>query len=66
MEASSSFEDYVPGGLASLGIEVDEVDLAVIRVAHGIWWPALQGLLEADLSEVELEPGLDLSQAPPK
>jgi hypothetical protein len=64
MEASSSFEEYVPGGLASLGLEVDEVDLAVLRVAHGIWWPTIRALLDTDLSAVELETDLDLSRGP--
>jgi hypothetical protein len=64
MEGSSSFDDYVPGGLAALGIALDEVDLAVLRVAHGVWWPAVKGLMDADLSEVRPEPDLDLSRSP--
>jgi hypothetical protein len=64
MEASSSFEDYVPSGLAALGIEVDEVDLAVLRVAHGVWWPGVLELLDTDLSAVEPEHALDLSRSP--
>jgi hypothetical protein len=64
MPSSTSFEDYVPGGLAALGIELDEVDLAVLSVAHGVWWPQVQQLLETDFSEVRVEPRLDLSQSP--
>jgi hypothetical protein len=64
MEASSSFDDFVPSGLASLGIELDEVDLAVLRVAHGVWWPAIQELLSTDLSAVRPEPRPDLSRSP--
>ena len=64
MPASSSFDDFVPGGLTTLGIEFDETDLAVLRVAHGIWWPAIQDLLEADLSDVTPDPLPDLSRGP--
>jgi hypothetical protein len=64
MEASSSFEDYVPSGLAALGIEVDDVDLAVLRVAHGVWWPGVLELINADLSAVRPEHYPDLSRSP--
>ena len=64
MEGSASFDDFVPAGLASLGIEADEVDLAVMRVAHELYWPAIAGLLEVDLSAVAPEPGADMSRAP--
>jgi hypothetical protein len=64
MEASSSFEDFVPGTLAAMGIEVDEVDLAVLRVAHGVWWPGVLELLNTDLSEVPPEYHPDLSRSP--
>lgn len=64
MPASSDFEVFVPAGLASLGIEVDESELAVMRVTHGLYWPAISGLLEIDLSGVEPEPNPDLSRAP--
>ena len=64
MEASASFDDFVPAGLASLGIEADEVDLAVMRVAHELYWPAIAVLLEVDLGAVAPEPGADMSRAP--
>jgi hypothetical protein len=64
MESESSFEDSVPGVLASLGIETSETDLIVMRAAHTIWWPVMGELLAADLSEVEPEPLLDLSRSP--
>jgi hypothetical protein len=64
MPASGDFEAFVPAGLASLGIEVDEVDLAVMQATHELYWPAIAGLLELDLSGVEPELAADLSRAP--
>lgn len=64
MPASGDFEAFVPAGLASLGIEADETDLAVMRAMHELYWPALAGLLELDLSGVEPEPMADMSRAP--
>jgi hypothetical protein len=64
MEASDRFDDFVPAGLASLGIEADDAELAVMRGAHQLYWPAMGGLLELDLGAVEPEPSLDLSRAP--
>lgn len=64
MAATGEFDDFVPAGLASLGIEADEVELAVMRVAHELWWPAVAGLLEVDLTEVEPEALPDMSRAP--
>ncbi len=64
MPAPGDFDGFVPTGLASLGIEVDDVDLAVMRATHELYWPAIAGLLELDLSAVEPEPAADLSRAP--
>jgi hypothetical protein len=64
MEASSNVDDFVPAGLASLGIEADEVDLAVMAAAHQMFWPAILKLLSLDTSGVEVERSPDLSRAP--
>lgn len=64
MPASGDFEAFVPAGLASLGIEVDEVELAVMRATHELYWPAIAGLLEVDLSGVDPEPVADMSVPP--
>jgi hypothetical protein len=64
MEASESFDAFVPAGLASLGIEASEVELAVMRAAHSLYWPAMAALLTLDLGGVEPEAELDLSSAP--
>lgn len=64
MPDTDSFEDFVPGGLASLGIEADEVELAVMRAAHELWWPAIGGLLSTELGAVAAETDADLSRPP--
>lgn len=64
MPVPGDFEAFVPAGLASLGIEADEVELAVMRATHELYWPAVAGLLEVDLSGVEPEALADMSRAP--
>jgi hypothetical protein len=65
MEASNRADDFIPAGLASLEIEADEIELAVIGAAHGLFWPAILELLELDTSGVAPERCPDLSQPPP-
>jgi hypothetical protein len=57
-------EDFVNGGLASLGIEADEIERAVIGAAHQLFWPGILELLSLDLGELEPERDPDLSKAP--
>jgi hypothetical protein len=57
-------EDFVDGGLASLGIEADEIERAVIGAAHQLFWPGILELLSLDLGELESERDPDLSKAP--
>ena len=64
MADSAQLDDFIPAGLASLGIEADEVDMAVIAAVHGIFWPPILELLALDTSEVEPERFPDLSRAP--
>ncbi|HWW66362.1 MAG TPA: hypothetical protein VNY83_00120 [Solirubrobacterales bacterium] len=64
MEASDHADEFVPAGLASLGIEADEVDLAVMGAAHRMFWPSILELLSMDTSGVEPERCPDLSKAP--
>ena len=66
MEATDHAEDFIPAGLASLGIEADEVDLAVMNAAHKMFWPSILDLLSLDLAGLEPERNLDLSRAPAK
>ena len=51
-------------GLEVLGYEVDESEMAVMRVADGVYGPRLRALVQADLTNVWAEPDLDPSRAP--
>ena len=64
METGAPAEDFVVAGLASLRIEADEVELAVINVAHAMFWPPIRDLLSMDLGELEAERSPDLSHPP--
>jgi hypothetical protein len=65
MEVSNRADDFIPAGLASFGIEADEVDLAVMGAAHAMFWPAILELLELEADGVSAERAPDLSQPPP-
>jgi hypothetical protein len=64
MEATDRAEDFVPAGLASFGIEADEIELAVAGAAHQMFWPGILALIALDLGELEPERNPDLSRAP--
>jgi hypothetical protein len=64
MGPSPPFESFVPQQLASLGIEADETELAVMRAAHELYSPGIAGLLALDLSRAEPEADPDMSRAP--
>ena len=64
MEASNRADDFIPAALASLGIEADEIELAVMGAAQEMFWPPILELLELDTSAAPIEPAPDLSQAP--
>ena len=64
MEGAAPAEDFITAGLASLGIEADEVDLAVMAAVHGLLWPPLLELLALDTEGLEPERCPDLSKAP--
>lgn len=64
MEGAPQADDFVPAGLASLGIEADEIELAVLGAIHQLFWPPIIELLALDTSQVQPERNLDLSRAP--
>jgi hypothetical protein len=64
MEASDRADDFIPSGLASLGIEADEVEMAVISAAHRMFWPPIRELLSVDTESIVPERDIDLSQPP--
>jgi hypothetical protein len=65
MEASNRTDEFIRSGLASFGIEADEVELAVIGAAHTMFWPEILKLLELDTSGAAAERDPDLSLPPP-
>lgn len=64
MEASDSSEAFIEAGLAALGIEADEIELAVMGAAHQLFWPPILELLALDTAGVEPERAPDLSRGP--
>ena len=59
-----AFESYVRNGLALAGVEVDELDLNIMRVADAIYGPFLTALASADMTGVAAEPDLQPGRAP--
>jgi hypothetical protein len=55
---------YLDAGLALLGLESREDEIAVIQAADGLYRPLIERLLEAELDEVDHEPGTDVSGPP--
>ena len=57
--------DFIAAGLASLGIEADEIELAVIGAAHQLFWPGDPASCSTSTpASVEPEREPDLSKAP--
>jgi hypothetical protein len=65
MEASNNAPDFIPAALGAYGIEADEVELAVMRAAHEMFWPGILALIALDTGAIAPERNPDLSQAPP-
>jgi hypothetical protein len=59
-----AFEQHVRAGLQVLGYETDDGELAVMRVADGVYGPQLRALIAADLRALWTEPDMDPSRAP--
>jgi hypothetical protein len=53
------FEDFARAGMEQAGLEIDDVDLAVMRAAHAAYGPALRALDAADVHSIRSEPDLD-------
>jgi hypothetical protein len=62
--AGSEADEFLAAGLASFGIEADEVDLAVMGAVHQLLWQPLLDLLALDTEGVVPERSPDLSRAP--
>ena len=63
-EGAAPPDQFIPAGLASLGIEADEADLAVMGAVHSLIWPPVLELLALDTEGFEPERSLDMSRAP--
>ena len=59
-----AFERHVRGGLELAGVELDELELAVMRGADMVYGPAMRALAEANLADVWHEADLDPGRAP--
>ena len=59
-----AFERHVRAGLELLGHGVDEDELAIMRVADGVYGAQLRALVAADLRDVWPEPDPDPSRPP--
>ena len=59
-----SFEQFARAGLELAGLEVDDVDLAVMRAADATYGPALHALDTADLSGIRTEPDMNPGRPP--
>ena len=59
-----ALERYVRAGLELAGVEVDDTDVAIIRLAEAVYGPDLRALQAEDLSEAPHEPDLDPARAP--
>jgi hypothetical protein len=57
-------EDFARTGLARLGLEATEPELAVMSAVDAIYRPHFEALIRADLSQVEPERRLDPGRAP--
>jgi hypothetical protein len=58
------FARFVRLALQRAGVETDETDVAVIRVAEAVYGPDREALMTADLSAAPVEHGLDPSRPP--
>jgi hypothetical protein len=59
-----AFEQFVRGGLAQAGVELEDMELEIMRFADALYGPELRALMDADLSGVWAEKDLDPSRAP--
>ena len=59
-----AFEQFVRGGLARAGLEVDDTDLTLMRYLDQVFGPELGALLALDMKGLWAEPDLDPGRAP--
>ena len=59
-----SSRDHVESGLAVLGLDAGEDEIAVIQAVHAIYGPALDALMAEGFDGSTDEPGADMSRPP--
>lgn len=58
------FQAYARAALERMGVEADDVDLAVMGVAESVYGPGREALMAADLSGIPREHDFDPSRPP--
>jgi hypothetical protein len=61
---TDSSRDHIESGLAVLGLEAAEDEIAVIQAVDAIYGPALEALMAEGLDGIPHEPGADMSRPP--
>jgi hypothetical protein len=59
-----AFEQFVRSGLELNGVAVDETDVAIMRVADGVYGSRVRALLGEDLHDVKPELDFDPAREP--
>jgi hypothetical protein len=59
-----SSRDYIESGLAVLGLDAADDEIAVIQAVHAIYGPPLDALLAEGFDGVPHEAGADMSKPP--
>ena len=60
----AEFDAWVRAGLAQYGVEVDDVELEIMRAIERLYGPQRDALMAADLRDVPRELDLDPSRPP--
>lgn len=64
MQGSDGFQSFARAGLARLGIEADDTELAVMEAVDSLYRGRVEALLEANLDDVDPEPEIDVAESP--
>jgi hypothetical protein len=59
-----TFEQFVRAGMEQAGYDIDETDIAVMRVAESVYGSQIRALLAEDLRDVKPELDFDPERAP--
>jgi hypothetical protein len=59
-----SSRDYIESGLAVLGLDAGDDEIAVIQAVDAIYGPALEALMAEGFDDIRHEPGADMSKPP--